>query len=165
MVSGDSWNETNWSWPGAFGALKSFTNKDVYELANDTENIIVDDDKDKAFSSEEYRNYEKALTVLISNIVRAVDTNLTQEGKLDSQIKELIAFENDLDTFSRKFKKIKKQNKKFKSNKALREYHSEVTWLNILQEFLLANKEAYVGEVEDDIADKFLQFYKSTPKR
>lgn len=168
MVSGDSWNETNWSWSGAFDALRSFTYKanDVYDGANVAENIIAVDDKDKGFTEdEEYKNYENALTVLITEIAKAIETNLTQEHKLDSQIKELIAFENELVIFARKLKKIKKENKKFKAGKALGTYHKELTWLNVLQPFVLAKEEAYVGEVEDDIAEKFLQFYNSTPKR
>lgn len=166
MVESMAFNESSWSWSGAFDALRSFTYKDVYDDANDTENIIpVDDTADKGFIADEYIIYEKALKVLIGDVVRAIEKNLTQEGKLDSQIEELVKFETDLDLFTRKFKKFKTDNKKFRASKDLRNYNRDVTWLKFLQEFLLANKEPYVGVVDDDIEEKFLEFFNATPKR
>lgn len=157
MVSGQSWNESSFSWDGAINGLKKFSNSTYGDLVDLRENEI----EDSGLKSDEFESREKHLKVLIGDIVDTIGTKLSKSD-LEKEIDELIAFEKNVDELRRKHKKFQRIFKG-KKNKALQNYNKNILWMNFLLPFLAANQTNYEGEIEDDFESNFLEFMQTTP--
>lgn len=166
MLQDGSWDETSWEWNKAMEAIK-----DTYKIVEPSgaediaENIIELGDNPLSSDKIEvgisyYKDFLKEIVKLLK------DGGKTDADALKTEIDELVTFELKLDTFTRQYRKLKKNKSiKITPTKAFKSSYKKIIWMNFFQPFILSNATDYEGQVDASAFEDFSKFLQETPKK
>lgn len=166
MLDEGSWDETNWEWDKAMEALKN-TYKIVEPVNSEdiSENVVGTDDN--PLSSDKIDVGIKFFKNFLKEIIKLLkDGGRVDAVALQKDIDDLISFELKLDTYTRQYRKVKKDKTiKIDPQKPFKSAYKKVLWLNFFQGFILSNTTEYEGHVNMSVLDGFSTFFQEVPKR